>query len=311
MMIALLLLGLAVVFFAVLFALYRFTFSYPPKKRIDPHQIPQDGTYRPVTALMQKAMKDMDELPYEEVSIRSEDGYMLYGRYYRQYPGRPTEIFFHGYHGTAMWDGYGCFQFCRQHKHNILMVEVRSHGRSESHTITFGIQERFDCLCWAKYIAEQIGPDADMILSGVSMGAATVMMASELPLPSNVKAVIADCGYTSPKAILKSFAENTCIPATAGYILLKLGAKLFGGFDLEACSAIEAVQQTAIPIMFIHGDQDQVVPFSMCGELFDACASAKRRLTVAGAGHAVNAMADFEAYDREISAFLAEAGVEI
>ncbi len=298
---------LLVIFFAAMWGFYSFAFSYPAAKRQKPYELPEESAIHASDAkTVRKVMDEMRTLPYEEVSIRSREGYTLCGRYYDLYPGRPLEIFFHGYHGTPIWDSYGCFRFCRNHQHNILIIEERSHGTSEVKTVTLGIKERYDCLAWADYAAERVGKDTDIILSGVSMGAAIVMMASELPLPSNVKAIIADCGFTSPAAVMKSLAAGMHLPVNIGYFFSKLGARLFGGFDLEESSAIEAVKKTSIPIMFIHGTKDQVVPFPMCGELFDACASRKKKLVVPDSEHALNAIKDYETYEREVEDFLRE-----
>ena len=303
MMIIFLLFILCVMLLVATGIFYRITFYYPASKRIQPSQI--KSSYAPVIASrMKKVMGEMETVPYEEVSICSKDGCVLSGRYYQIDPGQPLEIFFHGYHGNFQWDGYGCFKYCQSHRHNLLLVEERAHGKSKNNTITFGIKERYDCLAWADYAAKRLGEPVDIILSGVSMGAATVLMASELPLPSNVKAIIADCGYTSPVEIMKYTAVCKHIPAGIGIPFAKLAAKLFGGFDLEESSAINAVSHTDIPILFIHGDQDKVVPFSMCKELYEACASRKKQVIIPKSSHAVNAITDYELYEREVETFL-------
>ena len=307
MIIIFLLLSLLVISLAVTGIIYRIAFYHPLSKRVQPSQVAQNSSYTPdIVARMQEVMGEMETIPYEEVSIRSEDGYELFGRYYEIDPKQPLEIFFHGYHGTFQWDGYGCFRYCRSHRHNLLLVEERAHGRSRSNTITFGIKERYDCLAWTDYAVKRLGESVDIILSGVSMGAATVLMASELPLPSNVKAVIADCGYTSPVEIIKYMAADMHIPSGIGIFFAKLAAKLFGGFDLEEGSAVTAVRRTDIPVLFIHGDQDKVVPFAMCKELYEACASQKKQIVIPKSGHAVNAMTDYDLYEREVEDFLKE-----
>lgn len=295
---------------AASFGFYRFAFYYPKKDREDPQRLDEKENYKAYADEMKKTIYEMDHLPYEEVTIKSRDGYPLYGRLYDNYPGRPLEIFFHGYHGTRYWDGYGCFRYCQEHRHNILMIDERAHGNSGSNTITFGIKERYDCLAWADYAAGRLGKDTKIVLSGVSMGAATVLMASELPLPSSVKAIIADCGYTSPEAIMKETARKEHIPVEAGFFFAKIGARLFGHFNVKESSAVKAVAKTQIPILFIQGTEDQVVPPTMCDELFEACGSVKKRITVKNSGHAVNAMTDPETYMREVELFLKECGIE-
>ena len=111
--------------------LYNFIFYYPPKRHVDPHEVLSNKTYSGLEDRMLSAIAKMESLSFEEVSVISDDGYKLYGRYYNLYPDAPLEIFFHGYHGTSMWDGYGCFKICQKYHHNLLMVDERAHGKSE------------------------------------------------------------------------------------------------------------------------------------------------------------------------------------
>ena len=176
--------------------------------------------------------------------------------------------------------------------------------------ITFGIRECKDVKCWADYAAKRF-LEKSLILSGVSMGSASVMMASVLSLPSSVKALICDCGYTAPAEIIKETIRSFHLPVSFCYALLHFGARIFGHFNLSESTALSAVKQTKLPILFIHGDHDSIVPPKMCDELYDACASRKKKLIITGSQHAVNAMADFDSYEREIMNFLKESGIKI
>ena len=189
-------------------------------------------------------------------------------------------------------------------------VDERSHGKSADQIITFGIRECKDVKCWADYAAKRF-PEKSLILSGVSMGSASVMMASVLSLPSSVKALICDCGYTAPAEIIKETIRSFHLPVSFCYALLHFGARIFGHFNLSESTALSAVKQTKLPILFIHGDHDSIVPPKMCDELYDACASRKKKLIITGSQHAVNAMADFDSYEREIMNFLKESGIKI
>ena len=166
------------------YLLYRGVFYYPQKKHVDPYQIPDDMLYAPYKNAMLHLLHEMEQTPYEEVSIRSQDGLSLCGRLYLFRPDAPLMLFFHGYHGTFLWDGLGSFRFCRKNHINLLVVDERSHGKSADQIITFGIRECKDVKCWADYAAKRF-PEKSLILSGVSMGSASVMMASVLSLPSD------------------------------------------------------------------------------------------------------------------------------
>lgn len=291
-------------FGVVMYWLYASVFCHPLKKRLDAHRIPESSAYKAHRDKMLEAVEDMEKTPFEEVSILSFDGCKLYGKLYSWKEAAPLVLFFHGYHGVYAWDGYGFFNLCKRNGINILMVEERAHGKSEEKVITFGIKERFDCKLWAEYAAKRFGRDTDLFLAGVSMGAATVMMVTELGLPENVRGVVEDCGYTEPAAIIKETIRKMKLPARLIYPFVKLGAKVFGHFDLEEASALEAVQKLQIPILLIHGTRDDVVPEYMCETLYEHCAGKKEKLLVEGAYHANSALTDYEGYEKAVLGFM-------
>lgn len=295
---------MVVIFTAALYYLYYAIFCYPLKKRSDVHDIPESRLYKIHRNNMLEVVNEMENTPFEEVSICSTDGYRLYGKLYHIKENAPLMLFFHGYHGTYAWDGYGVFQICRNNGINILMVDERTHGKSEGKATTFGIRERYDCKLWTEYAVSRFGEKTDLILAGVSMGAATVMMASELGLPENVRAIVADCGFSEPAAIIKETIRKMKLPVKPLYLLVSLGAHVFGGFDLKEATALSAVKKLQIPILFIHGKEDTVVPLSMCEELYESCAGKKEKLIVEEADHANSAVVDFEAYERAVMDFL-------
>lgn len=292
--------------FMLAYVLYRYAYGHPLKKRPDAHYIPDSKLYRTYRDKMLKVVDDMERTPYEEVSICSFDGCWLYGRWYDIKKDAPLVIFFHGYHGVADWDGYGFFKLCKKNGINILMPDQRVHGKSEGSAITFGIRERYDCKLWTEYAAKRFGKSTDIFLAGVSMGAASVMMASELGLPEHVRAIIADCGYSEPSSIIMDTIKAMKLPEKPVYHLLRLGARLFGHFDLEAATALQAVQKSNIPILFIHGKQDSIVPPSMVEALYEGCKSKKERVLIEGADHANSAMTDYETYEKAVLRFMAQ-----
>jgi len=184
------------------------------------------------------------------------------------------------------------------------MVDQRAHGKSEGKTMTFGIRERHDVLSWLEYAIKRFGCKTPILLAGISMGAATVLMASGLNLPENVKGIMADCPYSSPKNILKTVMRSLKMPDKIFYPLAKWSARIFGGFDLEAVSAREAVTECKVPVLLIHGDDDRFVPCSMSQECYDACASEKRLVFVKDAAHGISYCVDGALYEREVRAFV-------
>lgn len=288
------------------YEMYRAVFCYSVRKRPDVRRIPDSDLYRVHRDRMLECVEDIERTPFEEIHIFSTDGLQLYGRFYQFREDAPLIIFFHGFHGISAWDGYGFFRICKENGINILMVDERAHGKSEGSVITFGIMERCDCKSWAEYAMKRFGKDTDVFLAGVSMGAASVMMSSELGLPENVRAIIEDCGYSEPVAIIRETIRTRKLPVTPFYQMVKLCARFFGHFDLEAADAVRAVRQSTIPILFIHGEQDSIVPLSMEEELYEACGAKKERVQIAGANHANSAMTDYDTYETAVLQFIAQ-----
>lgn len=293
-----------VAFLMTVYYLYRLVFCHPLKKRPDEHQIPESNFYRAYRDRMSEGICDMESTPHEEISILSSDGLRLYGKLYIMKKDAPLVIFFHGYHGVSAWDGYGFFYICKHNGINILMVDERAHGKSEGNAITFGVREKYDCKLWTDYAVKRFGDHTDIFLAGVSMGAATVMMASALGLPENVRGIVADCGYTEPAAIIKETIRKLDFPVKPVYRFIYLGACLFGHFDLDETTALKAVENLKIPILFIHGKQDSVVPLSMCEELYAHCTGRKEKVVIEGADHANSALVDYESYKQAVVNFL-------
>ena len=254
---------------------------------------------------MLSLIRQMDETPYEAVTISARDGTKLAARYYHVRDGAPLQIQFHGYRGTALRDFCGGNKLARESGQNTLVVDQRAHGKSGGTTITFGIRERLDCLCWVEYASQRFGSDIPVFLSGVSMGAATVLMASELELPANVVGIIADCPSSSPEAIIRNVCQQDMhLPPVLVMPYLRLGARLFGHFDLREASAVQAVRNTNIPILLLHGEDDRFVPCEMSREIFDACTGEKTRITFPGAGHGLSYIVDTETYSEAVSRFV-------
>lgn len=253
---------------------------------------------------VRELMEQLKEITAEDVFINSFDGLKLHGRYYHAKDGAPLDIQFHGYNGNAMRDFCGGNKISRESGHNSLLIDQRAHGMSRGKTISFGINERKDCLSWVRYAVERFGEDTEIVLSGVSMGAATVLMASDLGLPKNVKAIVADCGYSSPKAIINKVMRDSGLPDKLMYPFVRLGAMVFGKFNLTESSAVSAVSESDVPILIIHGGADDFVPCYMAEEIYKACRSEKKLLIVPGAGHGMSYLVDKDLYEKTVKDFI-------
>ncbi len=290
---------LIVAFFALCIYCYRYAFKTSVKRQSKEHDVPP-SPYK------EKIIDNINSLlikPFESVETMSFDGLRLRGRYYEIGPDAPIAVIMHGYRSNYCRDGNGGFKICSEYGLNVLLPDQRAHGKSEGKTITFGVKERYDCLSWVNYILNRFGKDTKIILVGLSMGASTVMMASDLA-PQNVKGIISDCGFSSPKEILTEVARQMHLPAKAAYFFTRLSARVFGSFDPESSSATKSLKNTNIPTLFIHGEDDDYVPCHMSRLCFDACNSEKYILTVPKASHGMSYYIDTKGYTDTVNKFL-------
>ncbi|MBR5242535.1 MAG: alpha/beta hydrolase, partial [Clostridia bacterium] len=216
-----------------------FKIFYRQKEQTERYPIPPGEIYEAYRDQLIAWMMEIDEMPHEDVEIKSFDGLTLRGRYYEYKKGAPTEILFHGYRGTSYRDLCGGVYRTHALGRNALIVDHRASGRSEGKIITFGARESRDILSWVEYFVRERDPDARIIITGISMGAASVLTASGYPLPKNVVGILADCGYTSTKEIIKKVIRDMKLPANILYPFVRLGAILFGRFDPNGRSAID------------------------------------------------------------------------
>ena len=302
--------ALAVLCLGISYICFRIAFYVPHKHIIGPDEYPiLDGEiYEPYREQMVTWMKEVRALPSQAFTIVSHDGLTLYGRYYELAPGAPLEIMFHGYRGCAERDLCGGVQRAFAVGHNALIVDQRGSGRSDGNIISFGVNESRDCLLWADFAAKTFGPEQKLILTGISMGASTVLIAAGNELPENVVGVLADCGYTSGEEIIKLVTRRKKIPPRLAYPFVWLGARLFGGFDLQKSNATAAMAACKVPVFFAHGDADDFVPCSMCQANYEACNSKKALIIVPGAGHGLCYLADQEGYITQLKTFFSAIG---
>lgn len=283
--------------FLIAYICYRMAFYAAPRKpQGDTIEIPKGQIYEVFREPMENWTREVRAMPSQPFSITSFDGLTLTGKYYEFKPGAPIELMFHGYRGNAERDLPGGVQRCFQLGRSVLMVDQRCSGGSEGHTITFGIYEHLDCLRWVDFMVSHFGKDVKIILTGISMGAATVLMASGKTLPSNVIGVLADCGFSSPKEIIQKVIAQMGLPVWLAYPFVKLGARIYGHFDLESYSPMEAVKSATVPIIFFHGEDDDFVPCDMSRKMYAMCPSRKKLVTVPGAGHGLSYLVSPEQY---------------
>ena len=304
--------SLGIIFFLFLVTIlisyicYLLTFHVKEKDKTfkEEFPLPDFKEYIPYHKDILEGMKFEKSLDAEEHYITSFDGLKLHGKYYKCSDDcNILEIMFHGYRGSAYRDLSNGIIRAFAVGHNVLLVDQRASSLSEGNTITFGINERHDCISWVNYVIDNINPDMKIILTGVSMGAATVMMASSMNLPNNVIGVLADCGYTSPKDIIMKCIKDMKLPPKLFYPYVKIGAKLFGHFNVDEASPIESIRKTKLPVIFYHGVTDDFVPCYMSKKLYLECNSDKKLVLIENCGHGLAYLVEKEKYIKELKEF--------
>lgn len=237
--------------------------------------------------LKDEGKKWLDNTPFEEIIMTSNDGLKLKGYFFEaKVPTNKTVIIAHGYTGKAKDMARFAKFYQEKLGYNVLMPDARGHGESEGDYIGFGWHERKDYVQWINYIIEKKGVDSEILLHGVSMGGATVLMTSGENLPEQVKAIVEDCGYTSAEGVLEYQLKRMYnLPGFPIVNVTSMLTKLKAGYTFSEASALEQVKKAKVPIMFIHGEKDTFVPFEMVYELYDAANTEKELYVVPDAEH--------------------------
>ena len=306
------LLVLVLLVLATSYICFFLAFYVPEKEKLPKTEfdLPKGKIYEPYAQDMIRWMKEVRAMPHEELQITSFDGLILRGKYYEYAPGAPIELMFHGYRGTAERDLCGGVQRCFRLGHSALLVEQRAANRSQGNVITFGVNEHRDCLAWVELAEKRFGPDAKIILCGISMGATTVLMAAGKELPKCIVGVLADCGFSSGKEIICKVIRQLKLPAKLLFPFVSLGAKLYGGFRIEQSDAAKAMENCRLPVLFFHGLDDDYVPWQMSQKNYDACTAQKKLVLVPGAGHGLAYLLDPPGYLAAVREFEAHWGIE-
>lgn len=210
----------------------------------------------------------------------------------------------HGYQGAYTDVMAYCLHYL-ENGYNVLLPHLRGHGMSEGNYAGFGYHDHYD-LCGFIDLIREKDPQAKIVLHGHSMGAATVMMTAGEQLPSCVICAIEDAGYTdAEEQLLYNMKQKSKLPASLILNMTDLMVQAKYHYSIKDCTPIESVTHASVPIFFVHGDADTLVPYSMLQPLYDACVSEKEILTIPGARHVNSVLDDPETYWQRIDAFIA------
>ena len=240
-------------------------------------------------------------------AIRSYDGLHLAARYLPPEEGVPRAIvlMMHGFRANPMKDFSAAACDLTAKGYGLLLVDQRTHNDSEGDLITYGVRERYDARDWAQMLERKF-PGVPVFAYGVSMGAATVMAAAPL-FPTNVRGIIADCGYTNMRAIFAEvIARDYHLPPFPVLNAAEIINRAASGFGFRDVDSAQELRKGRIPVLLIHGDADSFVPFRMGKEIDEKIRGAVdvTFCPIPGADHAMSYVTAREKYAAEIQAFM-------
>ena len=254
----------------------------------------------------QLASQWSNSIKNEKVEVTAKDGITLRGtEYIKDDKINNWVIVLHGYHSNPESLISVGMHFSEK-GYNVLIPYMRATGESEGEYIGMGWLDKDDLKCWIDLIVKQ-NSNANIVLHGSSMGAATVLMASGDELPNKVKAIIEDSGYTSVWDIFASEAKARFnLPEFPVLNMFEIVANYRAKYDIKEASALEQVKKATVPILFIHGDSDDFVPEYMCEKLYESANCKKDKLIIHGAGHTESRYKEPDIYYNKIFDFLSD-----
>ncbi len=244
---------------------------------------------------------------YETWTVTSGDGLSLVGYYIPAgISTTETVILAHGYGGSATEMSEFARFYSEKLGYNVLLPNARGHSASEGTYIGMGWPDRHDYLLWIQKIIDRVGNNAQIALHGLSMGGAAVMMVSGEELPSQVKVIVEDSGYTTVyDELAYQLKQAYNLPEFPFITATSLLTGIRAGFNFSEASALNQVEKNTTPMLFIHGVLDTVVPVDMALKLYDACKAEKQLYLAGDAGHGMAYYVNRPAYETVVSDFIA------
>lgn len=254
--------------------------------------------------LLSETAEWMETVKRNKIYTDTPDGYRLTAVEFPERTGETWVLLLHGYTGWKE-EMYQFAHWYQEQGYAVLVPDLRCQGESEGDFIGMGWTDHYDCMLWIEHILEE-SPDAEIVLHGQSMGAATALILAGSPEASgHIRAVVSDSAYTSAYEMFgDKITEWFHLPAFPFVDSACVMLKLRGGYDLRDASPLAAVQNGRVPTLFIHGEEDRMIDVDMSYELFEAAVCEKELFIVEGAGHAQAQDKDPEVYYRRIEDFL-------
>ena len=265
------------------------------------HGVAPEGQFAPYGEILRQGRDELRARKHREVSVRSEEGYRLAADYYDA-GSACTAVLLHGYRSDPMLNFAvqgACFA---RRGYNLLQVYHRAHGPSEGEKTALGLKEQEDLMIWLRWLLQDT-ETKKIVLYGISMGASTAAYAADRLDPATVKAMVLDCGFTSPDSQISEDCVKRHLPAFLLMPVIRLLAKHRMGIDLRH-SVKTPLSRTSVPAFFLHGTEDRTVPYDEGRRNYEACASKKYFYTAQGAGHTAAFLWDPQLAEKTLFAFL-------
>ena len=292
---------LIILFFITLYIVYRIIFYSPKKGQNDEMRAEPSLDYQGMRPKSIDLINEMLSLPYEDIYMKSRDGLKLHAYFYKNESSNHFVIMFNGYRGTPRRDFSGGAQEAINLGKNVLLCDQRAHGKSEGHSITFGRKEQYDVVDWIKFAKEKWGKSIKITIVGISMGGATVLMASD-KIDSSIN-VIADCPYSVEKDVIKHSMVKLGYPSKLFWPLAYLSCIIFGHASLKDDARV-SVSNSKSKILIIHGTRDTIVPIEMSERVLEGNEDHVHYEKFEGVEHALSYLRDSERYRKIIKNFI-------
>lgn len=295
--------GLLVLFFIALFVIYLYAYYTPRKWQNNDFHLTKRTQELCDLEIVNFLIDRTTKQTYEDAYITSYDKLKLHALVHKNEKSDTVAIMFHGYRGTPCRDFSGGAYDMISHGYNVILAEHRGHGKSQGHTITFGIKEKEDVISWINFAKKEFGEDKRIILVGISMGGASVLFACDSLKENDL--VICDCPFASPQEVLAASAKK--ISKMFGRVilfLLNLSLILFAQVSLKKENADKHIKNCKAKILIIHGDEDTVVPYQQSYQLYFLNQDKIKYELFPGAEHGLCYLVDNERYKKVVDEFV-------
>ena len=294
--------GLILILLLALYFIYRFMYFSPKKGQNNDFRVEKSMNYQGTLESLHKNISNLVEVPYEDLWIKSKDGLKLHGYYYKKDSDKFI-LMFNGYRGTPRSNFAGSAIDAMNLNYNVILCDQRAHGMSGGHSITFGRKEQYDVVTWINFVKEKWGNSIKIVIAGISMGAATVLLASD-KIDPEIK-VVADCPYSSQKDVIMHSMKWMGFPPKITWPFAYLSSIIYCHARLKD-DALKNVSNSKSKILIIHGTSDSIVPYEMSERVYLANKDHVQYEKFEGVEHALSYLKDTERYQKIVKEFLGE-----